>query len=391
MAGSVCPRLGPHVHVLELEKEKTEEKDLVQKVKNILVHETHMDEELIKLQADMTKLYYEDYKAIRKLQFDMLHNSRYQSRKNFRMLLLDEYMARMTLAIDIAFGGEAGMSASSELMAAIGIKGYTTVKFQHLDHDNDHFYSKMYFDTGSLTPIDRTVRNDSTMLLQTKTRLYLVSTQFLDGSSLSMAEVRVVKGITPDCSLMVHVNLNSYKVISPGNLTCFIHGQGKVVYSLVAGDMIHLEGRDHCKNLCVEIGFRGFVNKHKVLPPQPPSQPAVLQHYFYDMDPEVVPAPLRVLEKAHQVSHDVLSVEIRENEAMLQQIREREMDVDKVSQVGSYSGYVGAAVSIIIAIVLIGMCIKCRKQKLGAEHKPIQMQTFQGIREMDGEEENVAH
>jgi hypothetical protein len=346
-----------------------------------------MDEEIIKLQAEMTKLYYEDYKAIRKLQFDMLHNSRYQSRKNFRMLLLNDYMAKMTLAIDIAFGGEAGMSASSELMAAIGIKGSTAVKFQQLDHDHDNFYSKMYFDTGSLTPTDRTKRNDSTVLLQTKTRLYLVSSQFLPGAALSMAEVRVVKGITADCSLMVHVNLNSYKVIHPGNLTCFIHGQGKVIYNLEEGDTLHLEGRDHCKNPCIEIGYRGYVNKHKNLPPQPPSQPVVLQHFFYDLDPEVVPAPMKVLEKAHQVSHDVLSVEIRENEAMLQQIRDKEVEVDTFSQVGVYTGYAGAAMSILIVIVLIGLCIKCRKKKT-AEHRPIQMQTLVA-RCGDGEEEET--
>jgi hypothetical protein len=374
--------------ILELEKEKTDERDLQQKVKNILVHETHMDEELIKLQAELTKIYYDDFKAIRKLQFDLLHNSRYQSRKNFRMLLLNEYMAKMTLAIDIAYGGEAGMSASSELMAAIGIKGTTSVKFQHLDHDNDSFHCKMYFDTGSLTSIDRTVRNDSTALLQTKTRLYLVSSQFLVGSSLSMAEVRVIKGITADCALMVHVNLNSYRVVVGGNLTCHIHGQGKVAYFLVAGDMFHLEGRDHCKNQCIEIGFRGFVNKHKNLPPQPPAQPLVLQHFFYDMDPEVIPSPPKVLEKAHQVSHDVLSVEIRENEAMLQQIRDKEVEVDTVSQIGSYTGYVGAAVSIIIVLVLVGMCIKCRKKAISSKHKPIQLQTFQVVRDVDeGEEE----
>jgi hypothetical protein len=355
-------------------------------VKNILTHETHIEEELIKLQDELTRIYYEDFKAIRKLQFDMLHNSRYVSRKNFRMLLLDDYMAKMTLAINIAFGGEVGMSASSELMAAIGIKGSTVVKFQHLDHDHDNFYCKMYFDVGSLSTADLTKRNDSTIFLQTKTRLYIVSDQYIVGTPLSMAEVRVVKSITTGCAVLIHINLYSYRVVTSGNLTCFRHGQGRRVYELLSGDMLHLEGRDYCKNQCIEVGYRGYVNKHKNLPPQPSAQPAVLQHFFYDLDPENVPAPLKALERAHQVSHDVLSVEIRENEAMLQQIKDKE--VDTVSQIGSYSGYVGAAVSILVVLVLIGMCIKCRKRRLGTEHKPIQMQSFKVIKERDeGEEE----
>ena len=343
-----------------------------------------MESELIKLQTELKQIYYDDYKAIHKIQFNMLHNARYNSRKNFRMMLLSEYMTKMRDAIDISFGSEVGMAASADIMAAVGIKGASPVRFHSLEIDHDNFHLTMYFDSGTYTTIDRTVRNDSAMLLQTMTRVYIVSSQFMAGSPLSMAEVRVIKGIQPGCLLMVHINLHSYKVIASGTIACSKGGKGKYEYELKKGDFLYLEGRDYCRNDCIEMGYRGFTNKYKTLPPLPSSQPAMLKHFFAEFDADSMPSPVKALDKQHQVSHDVLSVEIRENQDMLLELS-TPRDDDTVSQIGIYAGYIGSILSMILGIVFISMCIKCKNKK-AVQHQ-IPMKTFKILKDQEEAEE----
>lgn len=357
------------------------------KVKSMLVHETHIEGELIKLQNELKQIYYEDFKAIRKIEFNMLHNARYNSRKNFRIMLLTEYMSKMKGAVDVSFGGEMGMAESADLMASVGIKGASPVKYHNLEIDNDNFYLNMYFDSGTYTGVDRTIRNDSTILLQTMTRLYIVSSQFLVGSPLSMAEVRVIKGIQPGCLIMIHINLHSYRVIAPGSITCSRNGKGKYQYDLQKGDFLHLEGRDFCRNECIEMGYRGYTNKYKNLPSLPPSQPAVLKHFFADFDSDNVPAPMKALEKSHQVSHDLLAVEIRENEDMLLELSNPD-STDTASQIGMYLSYIGTSISIILGIVFIGMCFKCRLQKSKNAQHSVPMKSLKILKDREDNEDD---
>jgi len=221
------------------------------------------------------------------------------------------------------------------------------------------------------------------------TRLYIVSSHFLVGAALSIAEVRVIKSITPECLTMIHVNLYSYKIISSGNITCFRYGKGRQIFDMNKGDMLHLEGRDYCWNSCIEVGYRGYTNKYKNLPAQPASQPPVLQHFFYDVDPENIPSPMKALEKAHQISHDVLSFEIRENQDMLQQL-DTAGQMDTVYQVSTYTGFFGAVLSLILGLIFIGMCVKCQRQKASNKHQAMQMKTFKVLKvEEQNEEESV--
>lgn len=358
---------------LELEKEKVEERQLVSQVKSILVHETHMQDEMIKLQNELKILYYDDFKRIRQLEFHMLHNARYQSRKNMRMELLKEYMGKIRIAIDLAYGGEIGMSDSADIMSSIGIKGSSPVKFHSIEHDNDSFHVTMFYDTGSYTTVDRTITNDTT-LVQTKTRLYLVSSHMLQGAPLSISEVRVVKGLKQDCLTMIHVTLNSYRIITAGNISCFRYGQGRVTYSLDTGSMLHLDGRDYCNNDCIEVGYRGFNNKHKNLPSLPSVQPAVLHHYFQEVDAENMPAPLKALEKSHQVAHDTISLDIRENEDMILKLHEIQAQDNTFVQYSSYSGYAAACISLVLIFVFICMCFKCKRNRPNVNN--VEMKTF---------------
>ena len=92
----------------------------------------------------MTKIYYEDFKQIRKLEFTIVHNMRYLSRKNWRMRMLTEYMEKMKLAVDLAYGGSIGMSSSADLMASVQMKGSSPIQYHGIEHDDDHFYVRMY-------------------------------------------------------------------------------------------------------------------------------------------------------------------------------------------------------------------------------------------------------
>ena len=149
---------------------------------------------------------------------------------------------------------------------------------------------------------------------------------------------------------------------------------------------MHLEGRDYCRNECIEMGYRGYTNKYKTLPPLPPSQPAVLKHFFADFDRDNVPAPIKALEKSHQVSHDLLAVEIRENQDMLLELS-TPSDTDTVSQIGLYMSYIGTTISIILGIVFIGMCIKCRSQRPKNEQHQISMKNMRILKVQEDNEE----
>ena len=76
----------------------------------------------------------------------------------------------------------------------------------------------------------------------------------------------------------------------------------------------------------------------------------------------------------------MLAVEIRKNEDMLLELSTPK-EPDTYSRVGVYVGYVGAALSLAIGIIFIGMFIKCRKQK--TSHKPVAMKTIKQIQEQE--------
>ena len=376
--GSILSSLTGLVTEEEMQKQKVEEKQLELKVKNIITHETHVEQELIKLQNEMTKLYYEDFKQIRKLEFTIVHNMRYVSRKNWRMRILNEYMEKMKLAVDLAYGGSIGMSSSADLMAAVQIKGSSPIQYQGIEHDDDHFYVKMYFDVGTYTTVDRNYRNDTTSLILTNSKTYIVSEHFLIGSPLSIAEVRVIGALGDNCLVIVHLTHYSYKAVNSGNITCVIYGKGKRTFQLKVGEMLHIEPRDYCRNSCVDVGYRGYVNKNKNLPPQPTVQPSALQHFFQEIDTENVPSPLLAGERAHQVSHDMFNNDIRENEIMLEQLNAAQDD-DTYVTVGSYMGYVGGGISVIVCCVICALCVKCKSKKNSTPTVNIQMKRFKEL------------
>jgi len=49
-----------------------------------------MEKEIIALQDELKKIYYDDMKMIRKLEWNMIHTIRYLSRKSWRMEILSD-------------------------------------------------------------------------------------------------------------------------------------------------------------------------------------------------------------------------------------------------------------------------------------------------------------
>jgi hypothetical protein len=151
--------------------------------------------------------------------------------------------------------------------------------------------------------------------------------------------------------------------------------------------MLHIESRDYCRNECIEVGYKGYNNKKKNLPTQPTVQPSALQHFLKDVDLDSMPSPMLAMEKAHQVAHDMLNNDIRENEDLLEQLSAPQLD-EPISTVGKYAGFVGAALSLVIVITALILCFKCRKGNSN-NHKPqnFELKRFRGLAARERQEE----
>jgi hypothetical protein len=132
------------------------------------------------------------------------------------MMLLEEYSTAMDRALTTAYRGQASIGDSARIMAMVGIKGSGTVQHHNLQMETHTLVSNTVFEVGMKTTVRRTVRNNTSQTMQTKSRLYLVSEHLLPGAPLSMMDTRLVAPITEDCALVVHSTLGHYKCVQGG-------------------------------------------------------------------------------------------------------------------------------------------------------------------------------
>ncbi len=138
-------------------------------------------------------------------------------------------------------------------MATIGIKGTGTIKHHNFQHKDNSIAATVFFDIGTLTSTVRTERNDSTLSIQTNTRIYLTSQHREEGAPLSMAEARIMAPITGDCATLVHLQHGLYRVVQGGTLSC--RGRaGSTTSTVHTGQTLHIDSRDTCNTSCIEIG-----------------------------------------------------------------------------------------------------------------------------------------
>jgi hypothetical protein len=183
------------------------------------------------------------------------------------MMLLEEYSTAMECALTTTYRGQASIGDSARIMAMVGIKGSSTVQHHNLQMETHTLDGNTFFEVGMKTTVRRTVRNDTSQTMQTKSRLYLVSEHLLPGAPLSMMDTRLVAPITEDCALVLHSTLGHYKCVKGGKLTCYKHGDSKRIYTLSKGDSLFLDPRDTCTSTCAQK--RHSTGYHKVPPLAP--------------------------------------------------------------------------------------------------------------------------
>jgi hypothetical protein len=354
--GTILSTLTGLVSEEDFNKLKETEKELERKVRTIIKHETDMATTLDTFGKEITAIYYDEQKAHRKLEWNADMTFSYWSRKNYRDMLLKEYMDRQTAALATAFAGYATASESAGVIASIGIRGFSTVYQHSLTANEDTLQSNTFFDIGTMTPVYRTARNDSTTQLQTTTKTYLVSEHYLEGSALTMAETRIIAPITNGCALMVHITQGHYKITQSGNLTCKNLGKEKAItHSCKKGGSIYLARTDKCKNTCIQIGQTGYQRTYRSLHTQPSMHPPTLKVFSYTEENRN--APIRTTEGAHQVAHDLLTGDIRENKDLLEQMADNDAKYDR----GHTFGLVGMITSTLVVMFLLYGVFMCTR------------------------------
>ncbi len=239
----------------------------------------------------------------------------------WRLRLLDQYTATMEHAILTAYNGEASLEQSASIMAQLGMRGVGTVKHLGLNISAHTFTANTFFEIGAHTTAIRTPRNDSSVILQTRTRMYLVSQSMLEGSPLSMRETRITAPLTADCALIIHSNLGHYKVVQAGGLDCRNRDGSTQHYELKLGVSVHLDSGDVCSNRCLAIGHIGYHTQHRSLAMMPSVHPPSL--IVYQENGDDGPSPRRVADRSHQVAHDIISNDIRSNRDMIGEFEDR--------------------------------------------------------------------
>jgi hypothetical protein len=284
------------------------------------------------------------------------------------MMLLDEYMERLEAVVETAYAGAASVSESARIMASVGTKGHGTVKHHSLRLLNEHtFMATSFYEVGKSTPVFRTQRNDTSVLMQTQTRTYLTSKHALPGAPLSMTDARVTGPITGDCALVVHTANGLYKVVQAGNITCYAYGNRKVNYTLKKGGALHLDARDQCLNDCIHIGFDAFRITYKELPTQPSVHPPSLE--LWSAEPDNLVSPQRASDSMHQVIHDHMQHDIREAQDMLSDMNADNQQIGTSHVFGLTSIAISAGIAIVFCALIARCTIRRRKALAGEDRK----------------------
>jgi len=264
----------------------------------------------------------------------------------------------MSRALSTAYAGQASVEHSAYIMATVGVKGYGLVKHHGLDVSTHVFISNTFFEVGMYTTATGTPRNDTSVIIQTKSRMYLVSQHMIEGSPLSMMETRITAPITAECALIVHTTLGNYKVVQSGLLTCYKYGSTKKQYTLTAGDSMHLDHRDACNNDCIAIGHSGYHLQYRKMPTLPSVHPPSVLNYWNE--DEKSPSPSRgVADHTHQIAHDILASDIRANEDMLMTMG----DGADLADGGHILGATGLGLSLLCALAVLFVLIRCARRR----------------------------
>jgi len=270
----------------------------------------------------------------------------------------------MERALSIAHGTEGTVSQSATIMYNIGVKGHGLVKHSSLEIGTDLFISNTFVDVGTHTSEMRTIRNDTTIVIQTKSRLYLVSQHMLEGSPLSMMDTRITAPITADCALIIHSTLGHYKVVQAGTITCTKRNNSKKTYKLIICDSMHLENTDNCMNACSAVGYHGYHRQDRNMPTMPSVHPPKVISYYHNT--AEIPSPRRTADHTHQIAHDMLTHNIQENEDMMLNMGEISAGVAGAGRVYGFTGLALSLCCVVAVLLIVLRCTYRRRQSSAA-------------------------
>lgn len=275
------------------------------------------------------------------------------------MAVLEEYLTRQKYVVHTALTGTGNNADALSVMSTAGIRGIGDIKHYALTYQHSMLTSIQYVDTGSYTRISKTSwSNGTAMLIQTQARMYMVSRHYMEGTAMSMQEVRVIAPIKKECALAVHTQHGRYQVIQTGQLFCMEYIGAFTKYTLSKGDIIHIEDKEHCYNKCIQIGFKGYMQKDKHMPMQPTVHPADMKQFQQDKlrGDQTAAHKDRMIDDGHQRIHDQLEKDIRDSEDIIQEIRDNQ---DNHMDLGVHFGVTGIAISVLTILALLLICVRC--------------------------------
>ena len=276
-------------------------------------------------------------------------------------------MDKQRQSVETALTSTASPTAALTILGSLGLRGTGQVKHFELNIEQDMMVGTTYTDMGRYSTVSRSLWNNSTVIMQTQSRMYMVSLHYTEGTALSMAETRIIAPIHSQCAIMVHVQQSRYRVMQGGNLMCWAHGTGLGTVTLTVGNMVHMDERDYCSNECMQIGSKGYNREDRSITTQPTVHPESMKQ-FQDTDiNDDRTNSMQVIktDNTHQIIHDMMTTDIKENEDIIREIRDNQ---NKNIDWGFHMGTMGVAVSVITACSLLLICVRCawlRRNKAG--------------------------
>jgi len=280
--------------------------------------------------------------------------------QSWRLDVLERYMEAQKEHITAAYTGTISTTYAAQIMATIGIKGTGNIRHHHLNKREGTIFSTVYFDIGTDTDAAGIARNDSTIALQTSTRIYMVSEHRPEGAPLSMAEARIVAPVTAGCATLVHMQQGMYKVVQGGAMQCAgLDGGRGTMHQVTAGQTMHFDSRHTCNTTCIEIGPRPFTKIKKHMPEQPTVHHSkMLAGILTPKDNRDAPHLSMGGGKGHDTEHNILGRDIREAQDMLEDLHQTINNAGP--DVGVHLGLAGTVCSLFFALLLLAILVRWR-------------------------------
>jgi hypothetical protein len=199
------------------------------------------------------------------------------------MTVLEEYLTRQRHAINTALTGTGDSTDLLAILSTSGIRGIAQITHYALTYKHETMTEIAYADTGKYTTVSQSLcKNGTAMLIQTHSRLYMVSRHYMAGTALSRQDVRLVAPIKEECALLILTQHGRYQTIQGGTINCMEHTAAFSRFTLKEGNTIHIDETEHCNNVCIQIGSKGYMREDRHMHAQPTVHPADMKQFKRD-------------------------------------------------------------------------------------------------------------